>query len=1060
MEQRVNRCRHYLEVLKKACYGREFSFGAIDSKPAGYDQWSTVLEETTEPGWEPFENGSHFGGTDVHRCFQTTLGVTGEMEGRQLWLQVATGATDIWNTDNPQFLIFINGEIICGMDMNHHEVCITPSAKEGECYRIGVYGYSNSQTGSDYFRIVCMEKFPDVEKLYYDFKVPFEAAMEKKPEDLERIRILELLNEVMNRLELRRTGSKEFHKSVRLADQWLKENFYERLTGEGEVVVHSIGHTHIDVAWKWPVRQTREKALRSFATVLQLMKEYPAYRFMSSQPVLYQFVKEDCPALFSRIKERIREGRWETEGAMWLEADCNLTSGESLVRQILYGKAFFAEEFDRGDNRVLWLPDVFGYSAAMPQIMKKSGIDYFMTTKIGWNEYNKFPHDMMMWQGIDGTEVLTYFITTTNHRLYPELSIGQGHATTYNGRQNMSQVMGTWQRFSDKSLTNEVLTCYGFGDGGGGVTAQMLEEDLRISRGIPGCPVTRQTFSGEFFKRLENRIKGKKLPKWVGELYLEFHRGTYTSMGKNKRYNRRCEFLNQDVEFFSTWAMLKNSSFSYPKKELDRIWKMTLLNQFHDILPGSSIEEVYKVTTEEYEEILTADERLREQAVKALIPAEHLREEKQSESLILWNTLSFERDALIDLPDGPILVKGIPPKGYRKITLEQAAGNRNRNRNAENTGLNLVHADEEKAGAMPFYYEESEREKRLQTPFYEISFGETGEITSLTDRENGRQLVKKGEVLNRLMAFEDRPCEYDSWNIDAYYEEKEWDINSLLSFEVTEKNEKRFCLYVKRAFMESVIEQKICFYAHSRRIDFKTELDWREEQILVKAAFPVQIHTNKVVCDIQFGNVERPTHRNTSWDEARFEFCAHKWVDVSEAGYGAALLNDCKYGYDVQGSNMRITLLKSGIDPNPNADKETHLFTYSLLPHQGDFRTGGVIKEAFDLNVPVSQSLFHGSLPEVPEMESLFEIKEDYVISETCKLAEDGDGFIIRLYECFGMTGMVHLKINGLKNFEVIECDLSEKAEPEQNWRLDQQTLSFTIKPYEIKSFKIKQNMQ
>lgn len=1023
MEPIVNRCKGFIKTLKGAIVSKEYPAGLVYKKEIGYDKRETMLESITEPGWELFENGSRFGGKDRHACFISNFTITEEMAGQNIWMQLRTGVTDIWNTDNPQFLVYINDEVICGMDMNHNNVCVACPAVAGTTFKIGVYAYSNSATISDYFNLSFYAKQAEVEKLYYDCSVLMDAAMELRPDDLERMKMLDAIQETLNRTELRYGIGREFYESVPKADKWLCENYYDKLKGEATVRVHSIGHTHIDVAWKWPVRQTREKALRSFATVLRYMDEYPAYRFLSSQPQLYSFVKEAEPKLFERIKERVKEGRWETEGAMWLEADCNLTSGESLVRQIIHGNRFFKEEFGKGDNKILWLPDVFGYSAALPQIMRKSGIDYFMTTKIGWNEFNKMPHDVFNWKGIDGTEVLTYFITTTEHKLYPELVLNPRHETTYNGRQNVTQIMGTWQRFSDKDLSTDVLTCYGHGDGGGGPTREMLEVDKRMALGLPGCPVTKQTFAGEFFEILSKNLEGKKVPKWNGELYLEYHRGTYTSQASVKNLNRRAEFTNEEAEFLSVWAGLANKGFKYPEAELEGIWKKTLLNQFHDILPGSSLAEVYEVTNAELKSVLLTDETLIKNAQEALFTKE------EENVLTIVNTLPFDIDSYVDYNDKTAYVKNIPGKGYLTVNAADLTEDVSSSMKAAKTNEGMT----------------------IETPLYECVIDSKGEISKLYDKRASRLVNKPGEALNALVAFEDRPWEYDCWNIDSTYEAKQWPVNEVVDMKLVKETSEKITVELVKKFLNSTITQNVSFYAKSPRIDFKTSVDWNESQILLKAAFPVDVCTNKCTADIQFGNVERPTHQNTSWDSARFEMCIQKWVDVSESGYGAAILNDCKYGCDVNESTMRLTLIKSGIFPDPKADVGHHEFTYALYPHEGDFRDGGVIEEAYKLNVPLR--LLPGKASDKPS-DRLYKLEGDGVFASTIKPAEDGNGYVIRLHEEKGRRTTFKLDLSKFAASEIVETNLMEK-EIEGSFSYKDGILSATIKPYEIKTYRI-----
>ena len=424
--------------------------------------------------------------------------------------------------------------------------------------------------------------------------------------------------------------------------------------------------------------QTREKVARSFATVLKLMEEFPSYRFMSSQPVLYYFLKERYPALYERIKERVKEGRWEPEGGMWLEADCNLTSGESLVRQFVHGKRFFKDEFGV-DNRILWLPDVFGYSGALPQIMKKSGIDYFMTTKLAWNQIDKVPNDTVMWRGIDGSEVLTHLITT--------LGVDQpvsNFFTTYNGMLHPDAIMGGWERYQNKEINNDILISYGYGDGGGGPTREMLETSVRMERGVRGIPKVRQAFARTYFEELEQRVKdNRRLETWEGEFYFEYHRGTYTSMARNKRGNRKSELLLMDLELASVLAAAK---LAYPAGELDRMWKTVLLNQFHDILPGSSIHEVYEVTKREYEELAQTAGDLLSQRLAALAG--------QGDGVTVFNTTGYTRSDVVELgktdagaladetgriypvqhtADGAVaFLENLPSKGFKTLKKAEA----------------------------------------------------------------------------------------------------------------------------------------------------------------------------------------------------------------------------------------------------------------------------------------------------------------------------------------------------------------------------------------------------
>ena len=521
-----------------------------------------LIKEAPEEGWREFKTGDLWGGRDAHGWFKCTVEVPERFAGQTIALNFKT-FDEGWDATNPQFILYVNGEQIQGVDINHREIILTHNAVAGEKYEIDLHAYAGMladklATLSGNLVVIDMAS----RELYWNLKVPVDVCKELEKEDKNRVDMITVLNEAINLVDLRRPKSEMYDESVKKANRFLDDKFYGELCGHEDVIATCVGHTHIDVAWLWTVAQTREKVARSFSTVLKLMEEYPEYIFMSSQPQLYKMLKEDHPKIYEKVKEKVKEGVWEPEGAMWLESDCNVTSGESLVRQILHGKKFFKDEFNV-DSKVLWLPDVFGYSAALPQILKKSDVDYFMTTKIAWNQFNKIPHDTFMWKGIDGTEVLTHFITTTGPGQERE-----SHFTTYNGHIQPDAVMGAWRRYQDKNLNNDVLISFGWGDGGGGATVEMLENARRLSKGIPGAPKVKMGTSLDYFKRLEEKVKdNNKLSKWDGELYLEYHRGTYTSMARNKRDNRKCENMYTAAEKLNSLAMLEGKS--YPQENIN-----------------------------------------------------------------------------------------------------------------------------------------------------------------------------------------------------------------------------------------------------------------------------------------------------------------------------------------------------------------------------------------------------------------------------------------------------------------------------------------------------------
>lgn len=1030
LDKRVN---VICEELKKLKVKQKFPLDNWKYKEGTYIRPEEA--EADQIPWEDYDCRSmHWYGKDRHYVFKTSWKVPQELDKKRMWLRICTQIDEWDDAKNPQFLLFVNGEAVQGIDMNHREVFLRPQAEAGEELELVLLAYTGTLHTEFNLIAEIQEIDAAIEKLYYDLWVPLAAFSRMEEDDKNRRDIEEILNTTVNFLDLRTPYSDAFYRTLQEASEYIDKALYTDHAGWQDVVATCIGHTHIDVAWWWTVAQTREKVGRSFATVLKLMEEYPNYKFMSSQPQLYAFLKERYPEMYEKIKARIQEKRWEPEGGMWVEADCNLTSGESLVRQFLHGKRFFKEEFGV-DNRILWLPDVFGYSGALPQIMKKCGIDYFMTTKLAWNQFNKVPYDTMMWRGIDGTEVLTHLITTLGvHQPIKD------YFTTYNGMLHPDAIMGGWMRYQNKNINNDILVSYGYGDGGGGPTREMLETSVRMEKGVKGIPKVRQEFARTYFDELNERVAGnKRLPVWEGELYFEYHRGTLTSMARNKRANRKSELGLMDLELLSVLAA---DDVDYPVKELDAMWKTVLLNQFHDILPGSSIEEVYEVTKAEYDQLAGQLAAMSAQRAEAIAGT--------GEAVTIFNTTGKVREDVVNLgaleaeaiadsdgivypvqktADGSSIayVEHLPSKGYRSFDLIRTAG-------ADNS-----------ADQPPFVLHSG---RELETPFYRVRLDEQGMFTSIYDKENDREVIQEGKRANLLRMYEDKPIYFDNWDIDIYYTEKFWDVDQVEHMEWTEFGPVRAALEITRKASNSTISQKILFYAKSRRIEFVTHVDWKEHQTLLKVHFPVAVHTDEATFDVQFGNLTRKTHQNTSWDVARFESCGQKWMDLSEGHYGVSLLNDCKYGHSVKDSNMALTLIKSGIEPNPVTDQEEHTFTYALYPHAEGWRAAGTVEEAYKLNQP----LFAQTGTQAGREYSFASVDHSNVVMETIKRAEDGNGTVIRMYESENAYTKAKLTVH--TDFQKAEiCNLLEEAESEA--AVAGNVIDVVLKPYEVVTVKI-----
>ncbi len=960
--------------------------------------------------FSPFGEGEYWGqGWDTHAWFHFTLDVPEYMkkDGYAIQLHIETDTDgDGWDPNNPQFLIYIDGVLRQGIDVNHKYIEIDPSAKND----IYLYAYTGAKVDRSRLFLTLRNVNLEVEALWYDLRVPFEVLELLDTNTHEYATILRYLDTAVSMLELYDMTSEEFFDSVKRAREYMSEEFYGRYCETQPETVVCIGHTHIDCAWVWTLKQTREKVQRSFCTVLNLMKKYPEYKFMSSQAHLYRDLKEEAPEKFEEIKRRIAEGRWECEGAMWVEADCNLSSGESLVRQVLYGKRFFKREFGV-ESRVLWLPDVFGYSAALPQILKKAGVDWFVTSKISWNDTNTMPYDTFKWNGIDGTAINTHFLTAQNYKN------GWQRGTDYNGCTSPNMIKGTRYRYQQKMLTNEAIDSFGFGDGGGGPTIEYLEYYRRQSKGIPGIPTAKMEFAGEFLKRLERAIEGNRyLPSWHGELYLEFHRGTYTSVAKNKKNNRKSEFLYLDAELLGTIGKeLLNKEFD--KASLHRGWEMILTNQFHDIIPGSSIDEVYDQSDKDYAWLMDiASTQIGE--VKSEIASKI----KRSEGYVVFNPHSFVGDGLVKIDGRSALVSGISPKGYSCV----------KSVNDKNSVIVTANG--------------------VETNALKVTFDKAWQITSIYDKVNDRELLKAGGLGNEIRVYADYPDNYDCWEWQGYECEKYKTIDAVSAVDIVDDGV-RLGIKIVRPFLKSTITQTLWFYDDLPQIDFDTELDWHQNNQMLKTAFDVDINTDKATYEIQFGTIERPTHTNTSWDSAKFEVCAHKFADISEGDYGVSLINDCKYGHDIHGGLMQLSLLKCGIHPSKRSDHGVHSFTYSIYPHKGTLKESDTVKKAYFINYPMTAVLASGVESTLPTSYSLLSIDKENVVCETIKEAEDTLDTIVRLYECKNIRTRATLTL-GLEASKCYMCDLLENELCELD--IIDGMVSVDIKGYELITLKFK----
>ena len=989
--------------------------------------------------WQTMRLGDRWEGRDLYAWLQADISLPAEWAGRKVLGLFDFGRTGGGHNSGFESLLFIDGVPYQGVDSNHQEVFFAPESV-GRNISLAFRLWSGLEGGGppqmQEHRLQQAELAwldTTVDDLYFWAQAILDTLDVLDQNQPEYHQLLGGLDRALQHLDWSKPGSDNFYASTEAAHAALKEQL-SLLPKNHPVTVHCIGHTHIDVAWLWRLKHTREKTARSLATVLRLMELYPEYIFMLAQPQLYAYLKQDYPELYGQVRERVREGRWEADGGMWLEADCNLPSGESLVRQLLQGTCFLRDEFGVRCS-YLWLPDVFGYSWALPQILKQAGIDSFITTKISWNQYNRLPHDTFQWRGIDGSEVLTYFITTPRVR--------GAKRYIYEGDISPVGVLGSWENYQDKALNQELLLSYGYGDGGGGVNRTMLEMRRRLAD-MPGLPQVQTSRVDDFLQGLHQRLANtdQYLHTWDGELYLEFHRGTYTSQAYTKRMNRKLELLYRETEWLNALSSLVCTSWAgYPQAELQSGWRTLLRQQFHDIIPGSSIAEVYADSRLEYAEAEEIANSAWQQAAGTIVS------EQAGQSFTVFNSSPWNRIDLVKIPVEPSHDAGVwvAPNGE---ALQ-----------AQRTDINwLVQVPVPAMGYTVISWRPQEtqpetiapftcEQNAITTPYYRIVWNKHGQLTELYDLEHKRNVLSAGACGNLLQVHEDKPLRFDAWDIDIFYKQKVREVDDLLSLEIVEVGALRAVVRFAWRYLDSCIKQDMIVYAADRRIDFITEVDWHEQQQLLKVAFPVDIRSTEATYDIQFGNVRRPTHWNTSWDQARFEVVGHQWADLSETGYGVSLLNDCKYGYDVKDNVLRLSLIKSGIYPDPHADQGQHCFTYSLLPHAGDWIEGQTVQSAWSLNNPLS--CIAGGVAN--QQWSMFHINRANVMIDAVKKAEDEDRLVLRVHEFTGQRGPVEITSDlPIKAWQ--ECNLLEETSGELQ---TQRVLRFELKPYEIKTFLI-----
>lgn len=813
----------------------------------------------------------------------------------------------------------------------------------------------------------------------------------------------------------------------------------EAKNGSTVPVFYAVGNAHIDLAWLWPMAETHRKCERTFAAQLRLIEEYPEYKYIQSQPAAYEMCKKYYPDLYEKIKEAIKGGQWIADGAMWVEPDTNMASGEALIRQLIHGKRYYKEELGV-DSQILWLPDTFGYTAALPQILKGCGVNYLVTQKIFWsyNEGDQFPYHYFTWRGMDGSEIVSFLPTSYTYRTDPK------------------EINNVWNNRTQAQDLDAFLLPYGYGDGGGGPARDYLEFAER-QKDLEGGVKVKMAGPLEFFQDMEE--KGGPADTYVGELYFSAHRGVYTSQAMVKKNNRKCELALREMEVWSSLAM--QDGMEYDLKKADGLWKELLLHQFHDILPGSSIARVYEEAETAFNGILAGAKELNEDALGALI------DQTQKHAVTVANSLSFERKALVEVPesfkngaktmdgaavpvdevDGKVkALVTVPAVGA--VTIVPGAGS------AADGGWGGTGAADEWTGsgtagigscaAGGVTLTECDGSFVLENGEVKAVVNGKGEVTSFVLKKSGREFANA--PMNVLHFYKDVPRLFDAWDIDSNYVEQEIEGAYDVTVEPVSDGLEGVLKVTGKVGVSSYT-QYITLAADSRRIEFQTEVDWKELHRLLKTAFPVNVYAENAINEMQFGYVERPVHRSKAYDKDRFEVCNHHYTALCDASHGAAVLNDCKYGISVNGNSMELTLLRAAACPEMRADNRVHTFTYGFTAWDGAFGDCDVVRQGYELNVPVTVTCG------VTESFSAVSIDKANIIMDTMKPAEDGsDDIVIRLYESKKAATQASVSLM-LGDYKAYLCDMLENIKEEIP--VENGAMALDFKAFEIKTVRI-----
>ena len=1002
-----------------------YLFNKIESLPAKAFRCGNQFHSVpAEENFKEISSGFKWGSDGEYLWLKAEYTVPEELDGKDLFLMPKLGGYEamLW-VDGVPFGTF-NNKITYTAHGNHYCGLIKKNAKANEKIELAVEYYAgHDYHGCDPFALdlaqintydfsfdsldICT-KNDAVCNFYFDLKTVNQLANDLPDSSFLKARAINALTEVHKTVYYSpdEVTEAEFFEALEKAQPYLTAILSEKNT-DNAPQVGIIGHSHMDTAWLWHIDETIKKCARTYSNQISLMEQYPEYMFVQSSSAHSDMIRKHYPELFKRIQEKVADGHYEPNGAVWVECDCNITSGESMIRQFLWGQKFTQKYFNYTSN-AFWLPDTFGYSASIPQIMKGCGVDYFLTTKITWNDTNAFPYNTFYWQGIDGTKVFSHFNMThcwPDAKTIREAVINDEHKT------------------DQPSVTDKRLAAYGFGDGGGGPQFEMVEMARRC-KNLNEIPNAYYTSVGDFMKNLEKTAVNPNT--YRGELYLELHRGTLTNQHEIKRNNRKAELLLRDFEILSVNESVQSDIASSTEKS-NKYYKTLLINQFHDILPGTCINKAHVQCKTEMRELI---KNLKDEIAEMT--------NKSENGVSITNTLSFDRSDVIFAEDNGSLADVIQQE-YTDI-------------NEKN--IRLIDGVTVPAfSSVHLSYGETENSKsaftysgnKLDTPFAEIEFDENGFISSFVDKQAQRQLVD-GLPFNTFVMAEDVPSSWDNWDIDADIELKFKPCAKLIKREVVSDGAVAFIIRsTYEISKKSTITQDMMFFANSPEVRFDTYMDWNDDHRFLKTAFDTNVREDFARQEIQFGYCKRPTTRNNSIEQAKFEVVNHKYTDLSEPNYGVALLNDSKYGISVNNSSIRLSLHKGGTHPDVAGDHGMHHTVYSFLPHNTAYCAETVIQPSYLLNVPhiVSDGSF--------DLKPLANVDKPNIIIETIKPCEDEEkAYIIRAYEAEGTQTNCEIKLCE----EIKSAELTNMLEQSISDKQNTNTLDLTFKPFEIKTIK------